>query len=156
MSVLWNARIEEIGDSWLTLRVTAAHPDSGEVPDSAAFALRLLVDGRERAAGDTSVHGRDADPGAATEIIDSVTVTDRRDGPFEERAEKRRIEDRLRARGLRPEDTRTWRAAFEDAWREVWQDASRLPRARLVIGVRDASWLAGLNAGDSWESAAYG
>ncbi|MCG3043084.1 hypothetical protein ACLIYM_02440 [Streptomyces fenghuangensis] len=156
MSSLWNARIEEIGDRELTLRLTAAHPDSGDVPDSKVFALRLIVDGRERAAVDTSVRGRDADPGAAAEIIDTVTVTDRRNLPFEERAEKRRIEDRLRARGLSPEDARNWQTAFEDAWRELWHDASRLPNARITIRVRDTSWLAGLGEGDGWESAAYG
>ncbi|GAA2470092.1 hypothetical protein ACFPFX_25970 [Streptomyces mauvecolor] len=156
MSSLWKSQVEMVSGRELTLRLTSVHPDSGAPSDSALFALRLLVDGRERAAGDASVRGRDDVPGAAEDIIESVTMSDLQNFPFAEQAEKRRIEDGLRARGLDSHDEAAWRAAFEDAWRDLWSDASRLPNARLEIRVYDPSWTAGLSAGDHWESAAHG
>ncbi|MEU5285529.1 hypothetical protein AB0G97_16170 [Streptomyces sp. NPDC020755] len=156
MSSLWKAQVEKVDGHELTLRLTSAHPDSGAPSDRAIFALRLLVDGRERAAGDASVRGRDDVPGAAEEIIESVTVGDLHNSPFAEHAEKQRIEDGLRARGLDSRDAAAWQAAFADAWRELWSDDSRLPNARLTIRVHDPSWTRGLKAGDVWESAAYG
>ncbi|SES43583.1 hypothetical protein SAMN04487983_105419 [Streptomyces sp. yr375] len=159
MSSLWNARVVEIGGGTVVLRLTAIHPDAGEPARSAAFAVRLLADGLERAAGAAeraSALDARADAGTAGEVVAQVAVTDRRNLPFSERAAKERIHAVLRERGLDPADAAAWDAAFQAEWRALWQDPSRAPQATLTVEVREAGLLEGLAGGDNWESAAYG
>ncbi|WP_329213340.1 hypothetical protein OG352_01175 [Streptomyces sp. NBC_01485] len=159
MSSLWNARVQEIGGGTVVLRLTAIHPDAGEPPESAAFAVRLLADGLERAAGATeraSALDARADAGTAGEVVAGVSVTERRNLPFSEHAAKERIYAALRERGLDPGDASAWDAAFQAEWRALWQDPSRAPQATLTVRLREAGLLDGLTAGDNWESAAYG
>ncbi|WP_327312238.1 hypothetical protein [Streptomyces sp. NBC_01235] len=159
MSSLWNATVEEIAGATVTLRLTVIHPDAGDPPENAAFAARLLADGLERAAGATeraSALDSRADSGTADEAVAAVSVTERRNFPFREHAAKERITAALRDRGLDPDDTSAWEAAFQTEWRALWQDPSRTPRATLTVRLREADLLDGLTTGDSWESAAYG
>lgn len=158
MSSLWNATVAEVGENTITLHITAIHPDAGDPPQDAAFALRLLADGLERAAGATeraSDLDARADAGTAEESVAAVSVGARRNLPFRERVEKERITAALRERGLDPTDGTAWENAFQTEWRALWEDPERLPQADLTIRLFDGDLLTGLEKGGSWDSAAY-
>ncbi|GHH87641.1 hypothetical protein GCM10018793_64220 [Streptomyces sulfonofaciens] len=159
MSSLWNARVEEADGARIALRVVAVHPDAGDVPESAVFALRLLADGLDRAAGAPSAARRTdslSAPGRAGEVVCDLSVTERRNFPFAERAARDSVEAVLRDRGLDPADTAAWRAAFDREWTALWYDPLRVPSAKLTVRLRDAEPVAPLKVGDRWDSAAVG
>ncbi|MGO8891492.1 MAG: hypothetical protein ACLQB1_17605 [Streptosporangiaceae bacterium] len=158
MSSLWSVRVEQISPDSVTLRIRAVHPDAGDVPESRAFALRVLSDLDPRAErltreeGDGAYQDEEIIGRVARRAIAEVVVTERQTFA----SAGRRIGEDLRARGLDPADRRAWSAAYDDAWQALWQDSSRAPSALVTIRLADRSWLAGLNVGGSWDSPAYG
>ncbi|GAB2805942.1 hypothetical protein [Streptomyces daliensis] len=156
MSSLWNAKVEAVDGARVTLRLTAVHPDAGDPPESAVFALRLLVDGLERAADAPAAAARLdslSTPEGAGQAVADVSVTERRNLPFDERAAKHAIKTELRERGQDPAETSD---AFQARWRDLWEDPRQAPSARLTVHLRDAGAVAGLKPGHAWESAAFG
>ncbi|MFI0719439.1 hypothetical protein [Streptomyces sp. NPDC021224] len=159
MASLWKATVEAVDGTCVALRVHAVHPDAGDVPDSPEFALRLLADGLERAAGASEAARRLETPGVqerARQVVGEVAVTERRNHPFSEQAAQAAVADAVRARGLDPADGSAGEAAFAAEWTALWDDPSRTPGALLTVGLHDAGAVAGLRSGDSWESAAFG
>ncbi|MFJ9845827.1 hypothetical protein ACIRYZ_36375 [Kitasatospora sp. NPDC101155] len=133
------------------LALHAVHPDTGDVPSTAVFALRLLMDAPPR--GPYPEHDPAADPETAMRqlaehAIASVVVTDRRNFPFDEQATAQQIDDRVRADDGQQALAREW-AAF-------WADPQRAPSATVAIRLRPDSTLALPATGTEWDSAAYG
>lgn len=160
MASLWRVRVTRVSDDTVELNLSAIHPDAGEPSASAAFAMRLLAD------TDPERLDREAGPGAywdpaalaayADRAVAAVSVTARRNLPFDESAARRAVEAGLRARGLDPADAGAWQDAFLDAWGALWQDPDRVPSAVLEVRAADPSWLSGTTRGREWDTAAYG
>ncbi|MFI7504016.1 hypothetical protein ACIBVL_37155 [Streptomyces sp. NPDC049687] len=153
-------RVTRVTDDTVELTLVAIHPDSGEPSGSAAFAMRLLADTDlerlDREAGKGAYWDPDALARYAHRVITAVSVTGRRNMPFDEEAARRRIEDELRNRGLDPADAAAWQNAFLDAWRDLWRNPDRVPSAVLEIRLADPTWLTGAPLDREWDTAAYG
>lgn len=160
MASLWRVRVSRVSGDTVELTLSAIHPDAGEPSASGAFAMRLLAD------TDPERLDREAGPGAywdpvaltayADRVIAAVSMTARRNLPFDEGEARRTVEAELRAHGLDPADATAWQAAFLDAWSALWQDPDRVPSAVLEIRLADLSWLSGTTPGREWDTAAYG
>jgi hypothetical protein len=160
MSSLWRVRVAHVSGGTVELALSAMHPDAGEPPASAAFALRLLADTDperlEREAGPGAYWDRAVLDRYAGRVVAGVSVGGRRNLPFDEEAARRPIERALRERGLDPADGAAGQDAFLAEWAALWKDPARVPSAVLTVRLADPSWLAGLREGREWETAAYG
>ncbi|MEV6837707.1 hypothetical protein AB0N17_24910 [Streptomyces sp. NPDC051133] len=159
MSSLWRVRVTHVTEDAVELALAAIHPDAGEPSGSAVFAMRLLADTDpqrlEREAGQGAYWDDEALRRYAGRVIAAVTVTGRRNLPFDEAAARRRIEEDLHSRGLDPAAT-AWQDAFLQEWGALWRDPERVPSAVLGIRLADPTWSAAATPGREWDTAAYG
>lgn len=170
MSALWDVEVLRLEGQNVRLLVRVIHPDSGDFPDTKEFALRLLYDESfEYGAGPGRVpRGPLGRALSVDEVSDraflarnvgrfvlSAAVVGRRNAPLDLEKTRRSIDDELLARGLRPEDERAWKSAWEDEWIKFWSRTELLPSATYDIEVTHADWLAHLSPGQRWESAAF-
>ncbi|MFI6688514.1 hypothetical protein [Streptomyces sp. NPDC050485] len=163
MSTLWRVRITGLSQQppTLSLQLRAIHPDAGALPTSLSFAYRLLT---EATSSTTVTRGQIAHPtdGQAEAPIDSVTVSDERNFPYDDDAAKQYIEDELRGSGLTPDNTpEAWQAGFIESWQELWRGKGPItealaPTATLTLRLKDTSALSELTQGAEWDTAAYG
>jgi hypothetical protein len=170
MSALWTVEVLAKDDRRVTLDVRAIHPDSGEFSDTKKLAFRLIYDLAFRY-GRGLVRETCGPLGEAVQLeqtfddafmdrnvdrfIDRVTLRDQRNVPLDVEELRESIDRELSARGVRRDDGAAWRAAWEEFWDAFWQDPSRLPTATYEIDVTDPRWIAHLEIGSRWESAAY-
>ena len=66
-----------------------------------------------------------------------------------------RLDREVAARGIRRDDHEAWNTAWNELWDAFWDDATNLPVATYTIDVTDPQWIAHLDMGSTWESAAY-
>lgn len=170
MSALWSAEVVGKDDHRVTVEVRAIHPDSGAFADSKSFVFRLIYDltfryGRglvrevcgplgeavqlEQTFEDAFLDGN------VDRFIAYVTHGNVRNAPLDVEALRADIDRELSARGVRRDDGAAWRTAWEERWDAFWSDPARLPTATYEIGVTDPRWIAHLELGSRWESAAY-
>jgi hypothetical protein len=170
MSALWGAEVIAKHDRRITVELRAIHPDSGTFTDAKKFALRLLYD-ETFSYGPGSVREIRGPLGEAIELdqtfddafmdknvdrfIQHVTLRDLRNAPLDVEALRARLEHELTARGVRRDDRDAWSDAWEERWNAFWSDPAKLPTATYDIDVTDPRWIAHLERGQRWESAAY-
>jgi hypothetical protein len=170
MSALWSAEVIAKSDRRITVELRAIHPDSGAFDDSKKFALRLIYDPAYRY-GPGLVRETCGPLGVAMQLehtfddafmtgnvdrfIARVTLSNVRNARLDVEALREDIDREISARGVRRGDRAAWRAAWDQRWNAFWRDASRLPTATYEIDVTDPQWIAHLDLGARWQSAAY-
>lgn len=170
MSALWSAEVVAKGDRRVIVDVRAIHPDSGEFSDGKKFAFRLIYDpayrygpGLAREAcgplGEAVQVEQIFDDafldGNVDRFLERVTVRDVRNAPLDVEALREDIDRELSARGVRRDAGAAWSEAWQERWDAFWRDPARLPAATYEIDVTDPRWIAHLELGSQWESAAY-
>lgn len=170
MSALWSAEVVARGDRRIVVEVRAIHPDSGEFIDSKKFAFRLIYDpayryGRGLVREACGPLGEAVDleqifddaflDGNVDRFIERVTLGGVRNAPLDVEAVRNEIDRTLSARGVRRDDGAAWSAAWQERWNAFWRDPARLPTATYEIDVADPRWIAHLELGRRWLSAAY-
>lgn len=170
MSALWSAKVVAKDGHRVTVQVRVIHPDSGEFSDAKKFAFRLIYDlaycygpGLVREACgplgeavqlEQTFDGAFLD-GIVDRFIERVAVRDVRNAPLDVEALRERIDRELSARGVRRDGGAAWSEAWQERWDAFWCDPARLPAATYEIDVTDPRWIAHLELGSQWESAAY-
>lgn len=170
MSALWTARVLTKDNRRVTVEVHAIHPDSGAFSDAKKFALRLIYD-ESYGYGPGPVREARGPLGEAIQLeqmfddafldanvgrfIDHVAVDSLRNAPLDVEALRARFDHEVAARGIRRDDRAAWNAAWEALWDGFWSDPVQRPSAAYTIDVTDPHWIAHLEVGTAWESAAY-
>ena len=169
MSALWFARVLAKDNRRIVVELRAIHPDSGEFQDAKRFALRLLYDEAYGYDPDMSLKPRGPLGGAIAldqtfddafmeanvdRFVESVVVNVQKP-----RLDVEQLRDRLdrevAERGIRHDDHDAWNTAWNELWDAFWDEATNLPVATYTIDVTDPQWIAHLDVGSTWESAAY-
>jgi hypothetical protein len=170
MSALWSANVIAKDNRRVTVEVHAIHPDSGEFSNTKKFAFRLIYD-ESYGYGPGSVREARGPLGEAVQLeqifddafmdanvdrfIERVTVGSLRNAPLDVEALRARFDREVAARGIRREDRGAWSTAWEALWDAFWSDPAQQPSATYAIDVTDPRWIAHLDVGTHWESAAY-
>lgn len=170
MSALWSAQVAARDNQRVVIELRAIHPDAGEFPTSKKFALRLIYDeaygfapGLVRESrgplGDAvsleQLHDDAFLDASVDRFIARVQLGNLRNAPLDVEALRADIDRQLIARGVRREDRPVWRDAWSELWDAFWSDPARQPAATYDIEVTDPRWLAHLQPGSAWESAAF-
>lgn len=87
-------------------------------------------------------------------FIEHVTLGNVRNAPLDIEALHDKIDRELSAQKVRRDDRAAWRAAWDERWDAFWRDPAQLPSATYEIDVTDPRWIAHLDLGSRWESAA--
>ena len=169
MSALWSARVITKDNRRLVVELRAIHPDSGAFLTPKRFALRLLYD-EAYGYGPGSVREARGPLGEAIALeqtfddafldanadrfVERVTV-DVRTPPLDVEALRARLDREVGDLGIRREDRAAWSAAWDQRWDAFWDEPANLPVAMYTIDVTDPRWIAHLEVGSSWDSAAY-
>ena len=169
MSALWSARVLTKDKRRIVIELRAIHPDSGEFQDAKRFALRLLYDEAYGYGPDLALKSRGP-------LGDAITLDQTFDDAFldgnvdrfiervavnvqKPRLDEQQLRDRIdrdvAGRGIRRDDREAWSAAWNELWDAFWDDRGNLPMATYTIDVTDPQWIAHLQVGSTWESAAY-
>lgn len=169
MSSLWDVSIVNRGAAWVDLQVTLDHPDAGSFPESAGFALQLLL---VPAYGFDASYNRLATAPLGQEFatdeyydaervsrrahayIKSVRVYKAVHVPFVEKNVHAGIDKRVLAKGIGKQSPE-WEAAWDSEWRAYWSDPERVPYALYRIEVRDSRWIEHIQPGQSFDTAAW-
>ena len=169
MSALWSAEVVSKDNRRVVVEVRAIHPDSGEFLATKKFAFRLLYDeafaygpGMVRQSrgplGDEVALEQTFDDAFLSRnvdrFIDRVTVRGVRN-PLDLEALHAELDRAVSGRGIRRTDHEAWHDAWQELWDGFWSDPARLPTATYEIDVTDPRWIAHLDRGQTWESAAY-
>lgn len=170
MSALWSAQVVAKDNRRVVIELRAIHPDSGAFPTDKKFALRLIYDEaygfapgliRESRGplGDAIQLEQTHDDAFLDANVDRyiahVQLGNLRNAPLDVEALRDDIDRQLTARGVRREDKPVWRDAWSEQWDAFWSDPNRLPTATYEIDVTDPRWIAHLERGSAWESAAF-
>lgn len=170
MSELWSAEVVSKSGVHIVILLRAIHPDSGSFGKSKKFVFRLLYDlafdygpglvlETRGPLGEVVALERLSDDDFLEENVDryvsQVVIEDIRNAPFEVDELRSRIDRQLIASGLAPDDQTSWNAAWNARWQAFWEDHEGLPTATYKIDVTDPRWIAHLERGSRWESAAY-
>jgi hypothetical protein len=169
MSALWSARVLGKDNRRIVIELRAIHPDSGEFLSSKRFALRVLYDEAYGYGSDMALKSRGPLGDAITldqtfddafldgnvdRFVERVTVNVQKPRLDEDQL-RDRLDREVAGRGIRRDDQEAWNTAWNELWDAFWDERANLPVATYTIDVTDPKWLAHLNVGITWESAAY-
>lgn len=168
MATLWNVEVLGLSGANVELGVRVAHPDAGPFPRSPVFALRVLHEDSQAVGDDFEdipkgplgeLSGDDVrDEDWAAEHVASYvrSVEVRVEGPafMDDKTARQRVAQTLLGAGLSPGEAR-WEAAFDAEWRRFWSEPAGLPLAIYKVEMTDPKWLAHLEVGARWRSAAW-
>ena len=146
MSELFRVEVLRVAENTVTLQLVIIHPDQQRFYTTRSFALQLLWEPTHLSYQQAGKTVYQHDPSALGQALTVENIQDR-DFVLAQQAEF------IAAVALL--ETINYPADNYPSSEVDWDDVATLPRAVLEITVTEPRWIAHLQAGMTWDSAAY-